>query len=97
MEEKRKEEYKPHIAPEQNPPEFTLRAVVIGCVLSMLFGAANAYLAVKIGMTICASIPAAVIGHTTRDNDRLLKSGTLQSYLNRPAKDEIYRVIPEIL
>ena len=62
MEEKRKEEYKPHIAPEQNPPEFTLRAVVIGCVLSMLFGAANAYLAVKIGMTICASIPAAVIG-----------------------------------
>ena len=41
MEEKRKEEYKPHIAPEQNPPEFTLRAVVIGCVLSMLFGASD--------------------------------------------------------
>ncbi len=56
------EDYKPYISPGENIKEFTIRAIVIGCVLSVLFGAANAYLAMKIGMTICASIPAAVIG-----------------------------------
>ncbi|MEL7655270.1 MAG: oligopeptide transporter, OPT family [Bacillota bacterium] len=45
-----------------NMREFTARAVIIGCVISIVFGAANAYLAMLIGMTICASIPAAVIG-----------------------------------
>ncbi|MCQ4635509.1 oligopeptide transporter, OPT family [Anaerovorax odorimutans] len=56
------EEYEPYVAPSANIKEFTVRAVVIGCVLSIIFGAANAYLALQIGMTICASIPAAVIG-----------------------------------
>ena len=56
------ENYKPYVSPDENIKEFTVRAVVIGCILACLFGAANAYLAMKIGMTICASIPAAVIG-----------------------------------
>lgn len=56
------ENYKPYISPNESPKEFTARALIIGCVLACLFGAANAYLAMKIGMTICASIPAAVIG-----------------------------------
>lgn len=56
------EDYKPYISPDENIREFTVRAILIGCVLAILFGAANAYLAMKIGMTICASIPAAVIG-----------------------------------
>ena len=56
------DEYEPYIAHDSNVKEFTVRAVIIGCVLAMLFGAANAYLALQIGMTICASIPAAVIG-----------------------------------
>ena len=55
-------EYQPYIPAETNMREFTARAVIIGCVISILFGAANAYLAMLIGMTICASIPAAVIG-----------------------------------
>lgn len=55
-------EYQPYIAPEANLREFTARAVIIGCVISVVFGAANAYLAMLIGMTISASIPAAVIG-----------------------------------
>ncbi len=56
------ENYKPYVSPDEKCREFTVRAVVIGCILACLFGAANAYLAMKIGMTICASIPAAVIG-----------------------------------
>jgi putative OPT family oligopeptide transporter len=55
-------EYEPYIPAQANIREFTARAVIIGCVISVLFGAANAYLAMQIGMTICASIPAAVIG-----------------------------------
>ena len=51
------DEYEPYIAHDSNVKEFTVRAVIIGCVLAMLFGAANAYLALQIGMTICASIP----------------------------------------
>ncbi|MCB9666558.1 MAG: oligopeptide transporter, OPT family [Myxococcales bacterium] len=42
--------------------ELTLRAVLVGLVLSMIMGAANAYLGLRIGMTVSASIPAAVIG-----------------------------------
>lgn len=42
-------------------PEFTLKAVVAGVLLGILFGAANAYLGLKVGMTVTASIPAAVM------------------------------------
>jgi len=55
-------EYEPYMSHTQITPEFTTRAIVIGIILSIVFGAANAYLALQIGMTICASIPAAVIG-----------------------------------
>ncbi|OHB76308.1 MAG: oligopeptide transporter, OPT family [Planctomycetes bacterium RBG_16_59_8] len=41
--------------------ELTIRAVVLGCLLAVVFGAANAYLGLKVGMTVSASIPAAVI------------------------------------
>ncbi len=41
--------------------EFTLKAVVVGIVLGIVFGAANVYLALKVGMTVSASIPAAVM------------------------------------
>src|SRR5919109_2109407 len=41
--------------------EFTLKAVVAGAVLGIIFGAANAYLGLRVGMTVSASIPAAVL------------------------------------
>jgi putative OPT family oligopeptide transporter len=41
--------------------EFTARAVVTGVALGIVFGAANAYLGLKVGMTVSASIPAAVM------------------------------------
>ena len=56
-----KEEFKPYISPEQSPPEITVTSVVMGILLAVVFGAANAYLGLRVGMTVSASIPAAVI------------------------------------
>ncbi len=56
------QEFKPFIPADQNLKEFTLRALLIGLVLAVLLGAANAYLGLKAGMTIAATYPAAVLG-----------------------------------
>lgn len=58
---KEEQEFKPYISADKILPEFTLTAVILGVLLSVIFGAANAYLGLKVGMTISASIPAAVI------------------------------------
>jgi putative OPT family oligopeptide transporter len=47
--------------PEKSPPEMTVKAVAVGLLLALIFGAANAYLGMKAGQTIAATIPAAVI------------------------------------
>ena len=44
-----------------NLPELNLRVIVIGIVLSVVMGAANVYLGLKAGMTVSASIPAAIM------------------------------------
>ncbi|MDP1725993.1 MAG: oligopeptide transporter, OPT family [Bacteroidota bacterium] len=51
----------PFVSPETNMAEFTVRALVIGLFMSVILGAANAYLGLKAGMTIAATYPAAVI------------------------------------
>lgn len=56
-----KEDFKPYIPAEKVTPEFTVTSVVMGMILAVVFGAANAYLGLRVGMTITASIPAAVI------------------------------------
>jgi putative OPT family oligopeptide transporter len=48
-------------SPEANGREFTLRAAILGCLIAIVFGTANAYLGLKVGMTVSASIPAAVV------------------------------------
>ncbi len=53
--------HQPFIAANQVLPEFTKTSLVLGILLAVIFGAANAYLGLKVGMTISASIPAAVI------------------------------------
>lgn len=55
------EEFKPYISPDQSPPEITVTSVIMGILLAVVFGAANAYLGLRVGMTVSASIPAAVI------------------------------------
>ena len=56
-----KNEFKPYIPADKIVPEFTVTSVLIGCILAVVFGAANAYLGLLVGMTVSASIPAAVI------------------------------------
>lgn len=56
-----KNEFKPYIPADKIVPEFTVTSVLIGIILAVVFGAANAYLGLLVGMTISASIPAAVI------------------------------------
>ena len=60
MSEKKK--FTPFVSAETNLKEFTLRALLIGLIMSVVLGAANAYLGLKAGMTIAATYPAAVIG-----------------------------------
>jgi putative OPT family oligopeptide transporter len=55
-------EFKPLISANTSLKEFTLRALLIGLVLAVVLGAANAYLGLKAGMTIAATYPAAVLG-----------------------------------
>ncbi len=72
-----KKEFKPFIAPETVMREFTLKAVVTGCVMGCLFGAANVYLALKAGLTVSASIPIAVIAITI--GRKLLRTTILEN------------------
>jgi len=55
------DEFKPFIAADKVMPEFTATSIILGIIMSIIFGGANAYLGLKVGMTISASIPAAVI------------------------------------
>lgn len=56
-----KNTFKPFIPSEKIMPELTVISVILGLLLAVVFGAANAYLGLRVGMTISASIPAAVI------------------------------------
>ncbi len=56
-----KTEFKPYIPAEKVTPEITVTSIIMGVILAVVFGAANAYLGLRVGMTVSASIPAAVI------------------------------------
>lgn len=56
-----KNEFKPYIPAEKVTPELTITSIIMGILLAVVFGAANAYLGLRVGMTVSASIPAAVI------------------------------------
>ncbi len=72
--------YKPYVPPETAMSEFTVKAVLIGLVMCVVLGAANAYLGLKAGMTIAATYPAAVIGMAVL---RLLKGNILEENFAR--------------
>ncbi len=65
---------RPYIGAEQPLPELSVRAIILGVLLSMVLGAANAYLGLFAGMTVSASIPAAVISMGVF---RLLRTGSI--------------------
>ena len=54
-------EFKPFISADKVVPEFTITSFILGVLLAVVFGAANAYLGLRVGLTVSASIPAAVI------------------------------------
>ena len=54
-------EFEPYVKPEKKLPEFTFRAIFLGIILGVIFNLGNTYLGLKVGMTISASIPAAVL------------------------------------
>ena len=54
-------EFKPYIPADRITPEITVTSIITGVILAIVFGAANAYLGLRVGMTVSASIPAAVI------------------------------------
>ncbi|MGC9993985.1 MAG: oligopeptide transporter, OPT family [Terriglobia bacterium] len=61
LQESHPTEFRPYVPADQEPPEFTLRAVVLGALLGIVFGAVTVYLALRAGLTVSASIPVAVL------------------------------------
>ena len=54
-------EFQPYIQPEDSRPEFTVRAIFLGCIFGILFGAVTVYVGLRAGLTVAASIPIAVL------------------------------------
>ena len=55
------QDFKPYVPAEASVPEFTLKAIVLGSVFGIIFGAATVYLALRAGLTVSASVPIAVL------------------------------------
>lgn len=78
-----KDTFKPYVSADKVLPEFTVSSILIGVILAVIFGAANAYLGLRVGMTVSASIPAAVIGmgvyKFVKRKDTILESNMVQT------------------
>src|SRR5246500_3922618 len=72
--------HQPYVPATMEMREFTFRAVLIGLMLTVILGAANAYLGLRAGMTIAATYPAAVIGMALL---RLMKGSLLEENIAR--------------
>src|SRR6195952_3259749 len=69
--------FQPFVPAESGMKEFTLKAILLGSLFGILFGAATVYLALKAGLTVTASIPIAVIAITL--GRRLFKTTILEN------------------
>ncbi len=72
--------YTPYVSAETNLAEFTVKALILGLIMSVVLGAANAYLGLKAGMTIAATYPAAVIAMAFL---RIMKGNILEENMAR--------------
>jgi putative OPT family oligopeptide transporter len=54
-------DFQPFVPDDQHPPEFTLRAILLGCFFGLIFGAVTVYVGLRAGLTVAASIPIAVL------------------------------------
>src|SRR3954464_10712508 len=80
-----KPEFQPYVPAERSMPELTPKAIIIGAIFGVIFGAATVYLALKAGLTVSASIPIAVLaisllkrlgGSTIPENNIVQTSGS---------------------
>jgi putative OPT family oligopeptide transporter len=53
--------FQPYVSPNEKPPEFTVRAVLLGSLFGIIFGAVTVYVGLRAGLTVAASIPIAVL------------------------------------
>ncbi len=72
-----KKSFQPFVPASATIKEFTPKAIITGCIMGCLFGAANVYLALKAGLTVSASIPISVIAITI--GRKLLKTTILEN------------------
>ena len=75
-----KARHTPYVPPTMQMTEFTLRAIILGLLMTVVLGAANMYLGLRAGMTIAATYPAAVIGMAIL---RLMKGSILEENMAR--------------
>src|SRR6185369_1404747 len=53
--------FQPYVPAEEVRPEFTFRAIILGCIFGLVFGAVTVYVGLRAGLTVAASIPIAVL------------------------------------
>ena len=79
----KQENFKPYVPADKVTPEFTVASIIMGVLLAIVFGASNAYLGLRVGMTVSASIPAAVISmaviRVIMKKDSILESNMVQT------------------
>ena len=98
---KEESSFKPFISADRIMPEFTATSIILGLILAVVFGAANAYLGLRVGLTISASIPAAVISmgviRLILKKDSILENNIVQtigSAANRWLRGRSSRCLP---
>ena len=83
----KKNDFKPFIPADKVLPEFTVTSVILGMILAVIFGGANAYLGLRVGMTVSASIPAAVISmgviRVIMKKDSILENNMVQTLVQQ--------------
>src|SRR5258707_7194430 len=84
--------FRPYVAASQSPAEFTIKAIVIGSLFGLLFGASTVYLGLRAGLTVSASIPIAVLaisvlkrlgGSTILENNIVQTIGSARASISR--------------
>jgi len=73
-------DFKPFVPADSDLKEFTFKAVVLGVIMAVVLGAANAYLGMKVGLTVAATFPAAVVAMAAL---RLFKGTILEENVAR--------------
>ena len=72
-------EFKPYVPADKVTPEFTATSIIIGVLLAIIFGAANAYLGLRVGMTVSASVISMGVIRVIMKKDSILESNMVQT------------------